>query len=79
MNKIELRFNLDDLHNSDITAFSVWLFICEVRLQYFEHYQDEVTSDHVVKLGGAPEDIKYCLEQLGLKNQNELIEERLND
>lgn len=73
MNKIELRFNLDDLHNSDITAFSVWLFTCQVRLYRFEHYQDEITKDHVVRLMGTPEDIKYCLEQLGLKT---LIEEK---
>lgn len=75
MNKIELRFNLDDLHKSDITAFSVWMFTCEVRLHYFEHYQDNITGDHVVKLGGEPEDIKYCLEQLGLTKQRELIED----
>lgn len=74
MKKVELRFNESEIY--DKTAFLVWLSTCEVRLYRVEYYQDNMTRDYVVRLMGNPEDIKYCLEQLGLKTR---IEEKAND
>ena len=74
MKKVELRFNETEIY--DNTAFLVWLSTCEIRLHYFECFQDNKTRDYVVRLMGKPEDIKHCLEQLGLKTR---IEERQND
>ena len=74
MKKVELRFNETEIY--DNTAFLVWLSTCEVRLHRVECFQDNMTRDYVVRLMGNPEDIKHCLEQLGLKTR---IEEKQND
>lgn len=74
MAEIELRFEIRYLSELDMLEFSAWMKACTARLQNFSYMQDARTLEHVCKLVGKPEDIKYCLKQLGLKNSNELIE-----